>query len=157
MLKLKTAFIALSLLLLSASVFAADTNANISIGKSPVGNETVIQGRGLESTVQELSRLGIDPAKLTGMALDGNVISLFTPGAQVQWKRLFPNTQFNSGLKPYSLADGTGSPGEVEVDVVRVGNTVMVFTWVYQYNSSTQSWGWQALGVVTYKVNTEKK
>jgi hypothetical protein len=142
------------LLFSSATAWAANTD-NLALTQQALQSEkqqVTISGSGLQSLVNELTRIGIDPNKLQAVGPDGQVISIYTPGAQVAWMRSAPVTEATKGLTPADVASGIGSAGQIEVDTLRVGNTVYVYTWIYELGSEPGAGQWVALGVTSYTI-----
>lgn len=156
-------FIAMSLV--TTAAFSADSDRQISVKKlSPTSTQVTVSGRGLQSMLGELNRTGIDPEKLNTLDPEGHVISLYSPEVtDLQWKRTSIISTPVGAAIPEDLADGTGTPYQIQNDVITTHDggtiTVTTFTWEYLFNSSTGQWGWVALGQssVSYQVRTDQK
>ena|SRR5579864_8950900 len=130
--------------------------ADAQVGQS-LFKQTTIKGQGLKSLLAELARMGIDPNKLNVTLADGTFLSPFSVEVtDIQWQRTLTNPGKDRGLQPYDVADGTGSPGEVENDTIVYAHTVVVYTWMYMQKADG-TWGWVSLGYTVYTYPTQKQ
>lgn len=147
----------------STAALSAENESVVTKDVSPNSTQVIVSGQGLQSLLADSAKTGIDPAKLTATGPDGQIISAFTPGAQITWQRMSVISKSPTGPRPENVANGQGTPGQVQVDTVitTTGKTVTVtsFTWIYEINPSTGQYGWVAAGVtsISYPVNTQQK
>lgn len=135
----------------STAACAADAESAMKLQK-PGPGQVSSTGAGLQSLLNELAQLGIDPNRLSTMDANGQVVTPFTPGVTVRWQRISSvSTGTSTGLRPNDVASGTGKPGDIEIDTVRNGTTITIFTWQYQQLAGG-GYAWVAVGVVSYTV-----
>ena len=148
---IKALLMSLAIAMSAGACAAPQAQQTDSMKLSADGKQATFSGTGLQSLINEMGNIGLDPNKLRTLDADGSVVTPFTPGVSVQWQRITSVSPTGTGLHANDVANGKGSPGDIEIDTVKTGTTITVFTWQYQ-KLSNGTYGWMAIGVVTYTI-----
>ena len=115
--------------------------------QSAVTQHVHLRGNGLQSTVNELTQIGIDPARLTAISPGGITISIFSTNAtNIGWERLSIFSASTNEPNGNAATAGSRSLGTIEVDHFQVGTYAYIFTWLFKTDSSKGSAEWVLLG-----------